>query len=603
MAAALRPIRSTWASLMSRFDAAVEDFQWLLAHVIAVDDVLGVSGVDGLDGEAVGHLLTTAGEFIATEIAPISESSDRIGSTLKDGRVVTPPGWKEAYRAWRGSGWSTLSAPLAHGGQGMPFILQACVAAMLGGADLGFAMVIVSARAAGSVLLAHADPELAAVCVPRLATGEWTATIAITEAQAGSDVGLVATKATPRSNGRFSLTGSKIFISGGDHDLSEQILHIVLARLDGAAPGVKGLSLFLVPARNFGHDGTLHGRNAVTVSRIETKMGLHGSPTCVLDFMDAESMMIGTAGAGLANLFTMMNELRIEVALNAVGISACATAHAIAYAEERRQGHLSSGAAGPVTIGRHPDVQRMLQIMQALTDGGRALVLEAARMIDLTRLSPAPEVREHARLQLDWLLPICKATLSDNTVKVANLGIQIRGGHGFIRDSGAEQFLRDARVLPIYEGTNGIHAIDLLTRKLQRGGGLPYHGFVSGVRAELHKCTERVDLADIRSTVENGLDILEAVSARLLARGTVGDGGALFGANAYLQLVGRVAMAWMWLRMASVAGNATDAKSLEKRTLASFYSSYYEPEFQLYAARVLQALEQYKGASSWRAAK
>jgi alkylation response protein AidB-like acyl-CoA dehydrogenase len=585
---------------MSRFDAAVEEFQWLLTHVIEVDDVLAMSGVDGLDREAAEHLLTTASEVIAGEIAPISEASDRIGSSLEDGRVVTPPGWKEAYGAWRGSGWSTLSAPPAHGGQGMPFVLQACVAAMLGGADLGFAMVVVSARAASSVLLAHADPGLAAVCVPRLATGDWTATIAITEAQAGSDVGLIATKAIRRSNGRFSLTGSKIFISGGDHDLTEQILHVVLARIEGAVPGVKGLSLFLVPSRHFEHDGTLQGRNAVTVSRIEAKMGLHGSPTCVLDFVDAEAVMIGAEGAGLASLFTMMNELRIEVALNAVGISACATAHAIAYADERRQGHTSGGAAGPVAIGRHPDVRRMLQIMQALTDGGRALVLEAARMIDLARLSPTAEEREHAKLQLDWLLPICKATLSDNTVEIANIGIQIRGGHGFIRDSGAEQFLRDARVLPIYEGTNGIHAIDLMTRKLQRGGGLPYHTFVSGVRAELHKCAERADLADIRSTVQNGLDILEAVSGRLLACGTAGEFGALYGANAYLQLAGRVAMAWMWLRIAAAAGSATNAKSPEKRALASFFASYYDPEFNLHAARVLKALEQY--ASSSRAA-
>ncbi len=584
---------------MMRFDAAVEDFQWLLRNVIAVDEVLPVCGVDGLDGETIDSLLAAAGEFIGSAIAPISEQSDRVGARVQNGRVVAPPGWREAYDAWRENGWPAVSAPESHGGQGMPFFLQACIATMLGGADLGFAMVAVSARGASSVLLAHARPELSAVCVPRLASGEWTATIVITEAQAGSDVGLISTKAVPLADGGFALTGSKIFISGGDHDLTEQILHVVLARTEGAPAGVKGLSLFLVPSRQFDATGALQGRNGVAVARIEEKMGLHGSATCVLDFVAARGVMIGSEGTGLACLFTMMNELRIEVALNAVGISASATAHALAYAEERRQGRGTGAGAGPVAIAQHPDVQRMLLIMQTLTEGGRALILEAARNIDLARLAATAEAREAAKLKLDWLLPICKATLSDNTVEVANLGIQIRGGHGFIRDSGAEQFLRDARVLPIYEGTNGIHAIDLVTRKLQRGDRRAYHAFIGDMRADLVKFAKRADLTDVRDTLQTGLDILEAMSAKLIECGAAGESGALFGAKAYLDLAGRVAMAWMWLRMAA-AGQAGDAVGRHKRTLASFFAGYYEPEFHLYAARVLKALEQ--PVSSSRAA-
>jgi len=575
---------------MTRFDAAVDDFQWLLTHVIDCDAVLAKCGVDGLDRESITQMLVAAGELIDSAIAPISEQSDRIGAILQGGRVTTPPAWKEAYRAWRNSGWSALSAPSSHGGQGMPFLLQACVATMLGGADLGFAMVAVSARAAGSVLFAHADPDLSAICVPRLASGEWTATIAITEPQAGSDVGLITTRAARSRDGQFRIFGSKIFISGGDHDLTEQILHLVLARTEGAASGVKGLSLFLVPSRLFTPDGTLLVRNTVEVSRIEEKMGLHGSPTCAMNFDGAEAVLIGAEGAGLACLFTMLNEMRIEVAFNAVGISTCATFHAQAYADERLQGRSPGGGAGPVPIAHHPDVQRMLMIMRALTDGGRALVLEAARHMDLARLSPMGPLRENARARLEWLLPICKATLSDNAVEIANLGIQIRGGHGFVRDSGAEQFLRDVRVLPIYEGTNGIHAIDLVTRRLQRGGqGYPL--FIADVRADLKAFEGHPELADNLSTLQRGVEILTQVSDQLIGGGA-SESGTLFAAKAYLDLAGRVAMAWMWLRMAAAASSSDAPIFREKRMLARFFASYYEPEFHLHAARVQAALQE-----------
>jgi len=577
---------------MNRFEAAVPEFQWLLTHVIEFDDVLSMCNVAGLDRESTDQLLSSAGRFIAGAIAPISEQSDQVGARLENGRVLAPPGWKQAYGSWRESGWSALSAPQSHGGQGMPFLLQACVATMLGGADLGFAMVAVSARGASSVLLAHADADLAAVCVPRLANGEWTATIAITEAQAGSDVGLISATAARQPDGRFALTGTKIFISGGDHDLTEQILHIVLARTSGAAAGVKGLSLFLVPSRHFTPEGELHGRNSVCATRLEKKMGLHGSPTCELAFDAAEAILVGAEGAGLASLFTMMNELRIEVALNAVGISASATAHAIAYANERRQGRGPKGEGGPVVISHHPDVHRMLLIMQTLTDGGRALILEVARLMDLARLSSTAEAREHAKLRLEWLLPICKATLSENAVEIADIGIQVRGGHGFVRDSGAEQFFRDCRVLPIYEGTNGIHAIDLVTRKLQRGGGRAFDAFVQDIHGDLQKYAQRADLTDIHGTLQVGVVILETVSSKLLASGSECELGVLFGAKAYLDLAGRVAMCWMWLRMAAAATDARDAISEQKRALASFFAEYYEPEFHLHAARVLKALQQ-----------
>jgi acyl-CoA dehydrogenase len=576
---------------VSRFDAAVEDFRWLLSKVVKLDDVLALSGVVNLDSEAVDQVLVAAGDFVSTNIAPLSQHSDRVGARFDGGRVRMAPGWHEAFRLWRDHGWPSLSAPHAYGGQGLPFIVQACLATMLGGADLAFAMIAVSARGAISVLAAHADPRLAAICVPRLALGEWTATIAITEAQAGSDVGLISTRASRLPNGRFALTGSKVFISGGDHDLTQQIVHLVLARIDGGLPGTKGLSLFLVPARQFSDDGELLGGNGATVTGIERKMGLHGSPTCTLTFENAEGILIGAESAGLATLFTMMNELRLEVALNAIGISASATSHALSYAAERRQGRSVVDRTGPVTLDQHPDIKRMLHIMRVLTEGGRALVLETSRSMDLVRLSPSQEIRDQAAYRLEWLLPVCKASLSEVAVEVADLGIQIRGGHGYVRDSGAEQFLRDARVLPIYEGTNGIHALSLVSRTLRRGGGQCYQRFICDIRDDLNSVQSRTDLNDIRATVEHGVSVLEAVSGRLSAYMADNEWAPLYAAKSYLDLAGRVALGWMWLRIASAAVDSTDAVSRDKRQLASFFSGYFEADFQLHASRVLAILD------------
>jgi alkylation response protein AidB-like acyl-CoA dehydrogenase len=576
---------------VSRFDAAVEDFRWLLSKVIKVDDLLALSGVENLDGEAVNQVLVAAGEFVTTTIAPLSQLSDRIGARFDAGRVRMAPGWHEAFRSWRDHGWPGLSAPSAYGGQGMPYIVQACVATMLGGADLAFAMIAVSARGAISVLAAHADPRLAAICVPRLARGEWTATIAITEAQAGSDVGLISTRASRSPNGSFALTGSKVFISGGDHDLTKQIVHLVLARIEGGLPGTKGLSLFLVPARRFSDDGELLGGNGATVTGIEQKMGLHGSPTCTLTFENSEGILIGAEGAGLATLFTMMNELRLEVALNAIGISASATRHAQSYAAERRQGRSVLDRTATVALDQHPDIQRMLHIMRVLTEGGRALVLETSRSMDLVRLSPSEEIRDQAAHRLEWLLPVCKASLSEYAVEVADLGIQIRGGHGYVSDSGAEQFLRDARVLPIYEGTNGIHAINLVSRTLRRGGGRSYQRFIGDIRDDLRIIQSRTDLTDIRATVEQGVSVLEVVSGRLSAYMADNEWAPLYAAKAYLDLVGRVALGWMWLRIAAAATEPTDAISRDKRKLASFFSGYFEADFQLHGSRVLAILD------------
>jgi alkylation response protein AidB-like acyl-CoA dehydrogenase len=565
---------------MTRFDPATEDFVWLLRHVVSTQDIL----TSDVDLDTLEQVIDTAANFIGDRIAPINVASEEVGVSMVDGRVVTPPGWRGAWREWGEGGWAGLAMSADHGGQAMPFLAQAVVATMLGAADVAFAMVSASARGAASVLAAHGSDAQKGTCLPRLASGEWTATIVITEPQAGSDVGLIRTKAVPQADGSHALSGTKIFISGGDHDLSEQILHIVLARVEGAAPGVKGLTLFLVPSRHFDADGTLGDHNGVRASRIEEKMGLHGSATCVLDLEAAQGFQIGAEGQGLGALFVMMNELRLEVALSAVGLCAGATRHAEAYAQERLQGRDLSGK-GPAAISGHPDVRRMLDIMAALTEGGRALILEAARLVDLDQHGETPDVRRDAADRLAWLLPICKAALSDNALDVTNHGIQIRGGHGYVRESGAEQFYRDARVLPIYEGANGIHAGALATRGLQKDGGASARAFIDLMQADVDATAGEAAVQAIRACVEDGMAGFRATTEMLLTRAEQAEAVLLVSYD-YITLAGRLALAWMWLRMAAADVPADDVLIGHKRRIADFYALHYGPEMAMLVARI-----------------
>lgn len=567
----------------SRFDAAADDFAWLFRYVTP----LRPGGE--FDPDTVEQVLGEAARFIGDVVAPLNAASDRVGSRLENGRVVTPPGWREAYAAWREAGWQGLGAPAEAGGMGSPMPVQAAVSSMLAGADLGFAMLLGGSRAAATLLAAHADAAIRERCLPKLASGEWAATIVITEAQAGTDVGLIQTSAKPAGDGKFALSGTKIFISNGDQDLTDQILHLVLARIPGAPAGPRGLSLFLVPM--WKDDGSSNG---VWVSALEEKMGLHGSPTCVLNLDRAEGVLIGAEGGGLASLFTMMNEMRLDVGLIAVGLMAGATRHAREYARERRQGRGPDGA--PAAIIEHPDVRRMLSIMAAQTEAGRALALEVARLIDL-----AEHAGDEAAGRLAALLtPVCKAALSERAAEVAGLGVLVFGGHGYVTETGAEQFLRDARVLALYEGANGVQAIDLAVRKLQKDGGAAFRDLTAAVRAALDRARDISAAKGIHDATHAALAELEDAAQALLAA-EQGGRAALAAAWPFMELAAHACLSWMWLRMAAAPAPADDPVLTRKRALAEFWARYYGAEAVALGARVRAALaapDLYDGAAA-----
>ena len=446
----------------------------------------------------------------------------------------------------------------------MPEIAQAALSETINGASLAFSMLTVTGRAAARVLLAHADPEMQALWVPKFASGEWAGTIVMTEPHAGSDIGQARTRAAPQADGSYALTGTKIFISFGDHDATPQIGHIVLARIEGAPEGVRGLSLFLVPRAMVEADGTLGPRNAIAASRIEEKMGIHGSPTCEMRLDGATGYLLGAPERGIQNMFTMINTMRLEVALEGVGIAGAALDKAARYASERIQG----GSGGTATaIVEHADIRRSLLRMKALTGGARALCYETAALLDRGRNDEA-----------GFLLPICKAVASDIAVEVASLAIQVHGGHGYIAEHGVEQLMRDARITPIYEGTNGIQAIDLLLRKIGRDDAKTLALLCARIEADLGG-------GEIGDAVAAGLAEWRRVSALLLDRLREDANSGLSGATPYLRLAGTVLMGWMWLRMAAAAKD--DAYGAEIRVLARFYAADIMAEIDGLARRAL----------------
>ena len=523
------------------FQAPVAEMAATMNRIAGLGEAMA-SGVFGdLGPETVTAIIEEAGRFAGEEIAPIDEPGDRIGARLADGKVTTAPGWPAAYRRWREAGWNGLSAAEEFGGQGLPVVLHAAVQELWNSASASFATAPMLTSGAAETIARHASPTLRDRYLPRLVSGEWMGTMNLTEPGAGSDLSLIRTRAEPAGDGSYRIFGEKIFITYGDHDLADNIIHLVLARIAGAPAGTAGISLFLVPKRLPAEDGAPGEANDLAVARLEVKLGLHGSPTCAMVYggggSGAVGWLVGEEHRGLAAMFTMMNLARMTVGIQGVGVAERACQDALAYAGQRRQGR-AVGATATSLIIAHPDVQAMLVRMKALTAAARAITYACAFAIDMSRAAPEAD-RQWWSDRAAVLTPIAKAFATDTGIEVASLGIQVHGGMGYIEATGAAQRLRDARVFAIYEGTNGIQAIDLVTRKLKLAGGKAVDlliGELAGIADEASR-SNRPDLgqtgmrltaaiADLRATT--GF-LVEALAASRLQE-------ALAGATAYLRL-------------------------------------------------------------------
>jgi butyryl-CoA dehydrogenase len=519
------------------YRAPVPDIVFTIRHVAGLDRAVADGVYGDLSTDLAATILEEAGRFANDVIAPLNREGDRHGVTLKDGTVTTAPGWKEAYKGWTEAGWNALPGPVEYGGQGLPTLLNSACVEMWNAASMAFGIGPVLTMGAIEALVQHGSEELKGRYLEKLVSGEWTATMNLTEPHAGSDLAALRSRAEPSGDGTYRVTGQKIFITYGEHDLTDNIIHLVLARLPDAPAGTRGISLFLVP--KFLPDGT---RNDVRCHSIEHKLGTHGSPTCTMIFGDnggALGWLVGEENRGLACMFTMMNNARLAVGLQGVAIAERAYQQALGYANERRQGRAIGAVEGMSPIAVHPDVQRNLLTMKALTAAARAICYMTAEAIDRAHLEEDPARRKKANERASLLTPVAKAFSTDIGVEVTSLGVQVHGGMGFIEETGAAQHFRDARIAPIYEGTNGIQAIDLVTRKLPLSGGATVRAQIAAMRATVARLLKESTPAfgATAPRLRDAIESLDRATSHLLqSLSSNAQGEALAGATPYLRL-------------------------------------------------------------------
>jgi alkylation response protein AidB-like acyl-CoA dehydrogenase len=526
------------------YRAPLDDIGFALKYGAALGPAIEQGLFGDLSLDDVEAVLAEAGRFAGEVIAPLNRIGDTFGAKFADGAVTTAPGWKEAYRDWRLAGWNAVTAPAQWGGQALPQIVNAACTEMWHAASVGFANGPMLTMAAIDALNAHGSDTLKRTYLEKLVSGEWMGTMQLTEPQAGSDVGALRTRAERAGDGSYRLKGQKIFITYGEHDFTDNIIHFVLARLPDAPAGTRGISLFLVPKFLLQADGSLGARNDIRAHSIEHKLGIHGSPTCTMILGDAAGaigFLIGEENAGMACMFTMMNRARLAVGLQGVGIAERATQQALAYARDRKQGRAAGmKATESAPIIDHPDVRRMLLTMRALTQAARGICYAAAMAIDRSEHSADDAARKAAHQQASLLTPVAKAFSTDIANEVASLGVQVHGGMGYIEETGAAQFFRDARIAPIYEGTNGIQAIDLVTRKLPLAGGATVKAHCDELRDIVTALNASNDPAFGWTAVRlaDAVESLSRTTNWLLAKIEKEPDAALAGASPYLRLFG-----------------------------------------------------------------
>jgi acyl-CoA dehydrogenase len=583
---------------MPTYKAPVEDVQFLLNDVFHVERYDNLPGFADASPDVVEAILSEAAKFSEEVLAPLNRVGDLEGCTRHpDGRVTTPKGFKEAYKQLCDGGWLGISAPAEYGGQGLPATLSTCVNEFLISANMAFAMYSGLVQGAVSALVMHGDDVEKKAFLPKMIAGEWAGTMNLTEPHCGTDLGLLRAKAVPQGDGSYKIAGTKIFISGGEQDLTDNIIHLVLARIEGAPPGTKGISLFVVPKMSIKPDGTIAGPNGVSCGSIEHKMGIHGNSTCVMNYDGATGWLVGEANRGLNAMFTMMNHARLGVGLQGLALSEVAYQNAAIYAKERLQGRALTGPAypdkpaDPIIV--HPDIRRTLMSIRAFNEAARALVLWMALNGDVAHRSDDAKARQASDDLMGLLTPVIKGVLTDTGFANTVLAQQVFGGHGYIAEHGMEQFVRDARIAMIYEGANGIQALDLVGRKLPKDGGRAVMAFFAEVQSYMKDHASDATLKPYLEPLGKALGHLQQATMWFMQNAMKAPNNAGAGATDYMHLFGLVALGYMWCRMveaanAKLANGANGAADRLKTKLVTgrFFVERLLPETAATHARI-----------------
>ena len=567
---------------MSEYRAPLDDMRFALYRVAGLVEVAALPGCAEATPDLVDAILEEAGKFGRDVLAPLNTVGDREGCTFENGVVRAPAGFREAYRQFSEAGWNGIWAPEEWGGQGLPLTLAAAVSEVWHAANMGFALCPLLTQSAIEVLLTHGSDDLKAQYLEKLVTGEWTGTMNLTEPQAGSDLARIRCKADRAADGGYRLRGQKIFISHGEHDMADNIVHLVLARSPDGPPGIKGLSLFLVPKFLPDGEGRPGKRNDLRCVSIEHKMGLHASPTAVMSYGDnegAEAFLIGEENRGIEYMFIMMNAARLAVGMEAVGVAERAYQRARDYARDRVQSRPVDGGGEPVSIIHHPDVKRMLLAMRSQTAAIRAIAYRVAAALDASKRHPDTTERARAQAFVDLMTPVAKAFATDVAAEVADIGIQVHGGMGFIEETGAAQHFRDVRVTRIYEGTNGIQANDLVGRKVARDEGRAAADLIAAMRADLPLLAEAPGgLPSTALALDRGISALERATHWIVETFPADPAAAAAGAVHYLRLMGIVTGAWLLARGADAAARAGAPDGAGRVLDARFFAEQFLPQ-------------------------
>ena len=581
---------------MTIYNAPIQDHMFMMFDVLGVDKHSNIPGFEDLTPDLTNAVLEEAGKLASEVLHPLNQSGDEQGCTWDNGVVTTPDGFKDAYKLYCQSGWQSLTSSPDYGGQGLPQTLGLAVSEMMIAANWGFGMYPGLTKGATEAIAAHASDELKNTYLPKMMSGEWSGTMNLTEPHCGTDLGLLRTKAEPQGDGTFKVTGTKIFISAGEHDLTENIIHLVLAKIPGGPEGSRGISLFIVPKFILDADGNPGERNGVSCGSLEKKMGIHSNSTCVMNYDEAVGYIVGEEHKGLLAMFTMMNEARLGVGMQGLAIAEVAYQNAAVYTNERLQGRAISGKknedgpADPIIV--HPDVRRMMMTSRAFTEGARGLALWMGLQVDLLQRHPDEDVREKAEDLVGLMTPVIKAYFTDMGVEVTSLSQQCYGGHGYIREHGMEQFARDARIAPIYEGTNGIQAMDLVGRKLGAKNGAAVQAFMALVQDNVAANADNEQLAPLAKGLGNALQHLQQATMWLMQNGLTNPDNAGAGAVDYLRIMALVGMGHVWLMQAQTAaeklaeGGANEPYMKNKLITARFFFERMLPDTIAHLAKL-----------------